>query len=526
MSNTAVTAYHHTLNAPELTLVAQPRPEFEAACFMPELADEQDQARVIARTILEANMQTLRDGKFDDVLPAVDPLGTASLAIKACETFGHDSPEYSEAQDALQLDCHRLYLEAFRAKTWEYFPKSKQYRDAQTGSYLSHGFAIAQMTENGLSPISEKEEQNRRVNEHVEELTYMAIGRGILQQEVEVVPVEEDTKKNAPKITNVTTISQCTNWALRKYEEGGTGFGGYVPSKNRLMIRNVSFEEGVDYREEDQLGLPGDYFDEQLVADALWILDNRLAGNLDRTEVHGTQIVSHNKVGVWDYAELLDTLASEKYEMPIFLGEVLQPGQEADYVAAEAQAAIRYKEVEEAAMDLASDVLALADSGADPWVAEGLVGTIVDRKMKSLCEQEPERARDMYDDATAIKFHELKALHLNNDLDAAQRLRQDIEDTAPAAEYCGAGSCGLESVDLDGSMGSELKKELGIKDDEIVVRDVERSCGSCGKKGGVVYAFQNLQKSGSSELTSDRGLVKKFCEHCKAKESKIKKVGS
>lgn len=504
-------------------LAAQPRPDFEAACFIPGLAEEQERAHQVARTILEANMQTLRDGDFDAVLPPVDPLGTASLVIDARENFGMDSPQYLEAQEALNLDCHRLYLEAFRAKTWEYFPKSQQYRDAETDNYLSHGFSIASMTENGLSPVSEKEEQDRRVNEYTEERAYMFIGRGALHQEVEVEFVAED---NEPKVTNVTTISQCTNWALRKYKEGESGYGGYVPSKNRLMIRNVSFEEGDDYREEDQLGLPGQYFDEQLVADAVWILDNRLAPNLDRTEVHGTQIVSRKKVSVWDYAELLDTLASQKHDLPIFLGEVLQPGQVADYEQAEAQAAKRYDEVEEAASHLATNILALADEGIDPWVASGLVETLVDRQMKALCKIDPEKAREMYDDATADKFFRLKQLDPERDRMAILGLEQDIEKNAPRGEYCGAGSCGLESVQLDNAKGSILKKELDIRSDEIVVRDTVRPCGNCGKKGGVVYAFQNLQKAGSSTLTADRGRVKKYCEHCKTKESKMKKVGA
>ena len=523
MSSNAIAERYFPIDAPQLVSIDTNRSRFEAACFIPELANEQLRARQIARLILDTNTQKLRDGYIDDVPLPVDPLGTANSALVSKEVYGQGSPEYQEAKKALTLDCNRLYLEALRAKTWEYFPKTNQYRDDKSDHYYSHGFAIATLTEKGLSPVAEKEEQQRRTNEHVEELTYEAIGRGVLKNTVQVNLLDEYSQDVSSKYTNVTTISQCTNWALKRYQEGHTDFGGYVPSKNRLMIRNVRFNDRSDYREQDQLGLPGDYFDEELVATALWILDNRLSGNQDRTEVHATQIVSKGEVNVWDFAELLDQLASKKYGQNIFLGEVLAEGVQADYNLAKIQANKRYNAVMQAGQDLADDILAIAESGVDSWASRGIVERLVDRKIKSICEQNPEKARYVYDDATADRFKQLKDQMIAGDVMAVNQLRQDINQNAPRIEYCGGGSCGLKDVDLNGSYGKEIIKELNIKKDEIVVRDVQRPCMNCGKTGGVIYAYEDLKKSGAT-LIKDKGLVKKYCEHCKAKEIKINKV--
>ncbi len=489
-------------------------PEFQAAQFMPDLMEDREIARIEARAILEHNRQLLRDGEFDAVPIPVDPLSTADLVIEAREKYGKGSIEHKTAEQALELDCHRLLLEAVRAKTWEYFPKSQQEYDPGTGYYYSHGYAIATIVDNGLSPVSEAEEVDRRLNEAVEERTYMSIGRRLLGNTVEVNPV--------PEIVNVATISPCTNWALQRYKDGKTdGFGGYVPSKDRRMIRNVRFDSTLGYREEDQIGASGDYWDDDVISDSLHILDSRLEGvDMDRTYVHGTQMVTNREIGVWDYAELFDILASKKHGVTIFMGELVEDGHPRDYEAAKLEAARRQAETLAASQSLAGDILVLAESGIDHWAANAFVEELVKKEMLTICEAEPEKAAEMFDEATVDGLKEVQRLISIGDDVAAQLLRKQVEFNAPRPEFCGAGSCGLESVDPNSAEGKELYKKVGAEEGDIVLRDVVRACDECGKKGGVIYAFVRRK-----EDTQGKSKVNKYCQNCEAFEHKMTKDG-
>lgn len=480
-------------------------PEFQAAQFMPTLMEDREIARIEANAILAANRQLLRDGEFDAVPIPVDPLSTADLVIEARERYREGSPQHKAAEQALELDCHRLLLEAVRAKTWEYFSKSKQEYDRSTGYYYSHGYAIATIVENGLSPVSEAEEADRRLNEAVEEIgTYMSIGRNLVNRVVDV--------ERVPEIVNVATISPCTDWALERYKEGkSNGFGGYVPSKDRLMIRNVRFDSGIGYREEDQIGVSGEYIDQEVISEALRILDSRLPVDMGRTDIHGTQMVTNAEIGVWDYVELLDILASMKHGVTVWMGELVPEGETRNYETAKYEAVRRQAETIVAAQSLADDVLALAESGVDHWAANAFVEESVKKVMLSICEQDPDKAQEMFDAATVQGLKDVKHLESIGLRDEAQALRAEVERNAPRPEFCGAGSCGLESIDVTTERGKELLKKVQAEEGDTILRDVERKCG-CGKKGGIIYAFTDKK-------------VNKYCEHCQQFEHKMTKDG-
>ena len=78
-----------------------------------------------------------------------------------------------------------------------------------------------------------------------------------------------------------------------------------------------------------------------------------------------------------------------------------------------------------------------------------------------------------------------------------------VEQSAPPASSCGAGSCGLEEVGvIDKMLQDDLKVEAG----DTILRDTVRGCRSCGEKK-IVYAFNKTK-------------VNKLCEGCGAFESK------
>lgn len=469
-------------------------PLHQAAQFIPELAQAQAEARHLASAILANNRERLMDGDFDGVPIPVDPLSTADVLRDARDRFGVASPECQQARKALLLDCHRLLLEAFRANTWEYFPESQQVYNSQTGDFYSHGHRIADLVTNGLSPVAEKEEQDRRLNEAVEEMgTYRRLGSMLLGKTI--------TTEIVPENKTVTTISECTDWAIQNHKDGRLETGGYVPKIQKFMIRSVRFDVATQSRYEEQLGASGEYIDHDIIVEALRTFDQRLSPDMSKTDVHATQMVTELDSSAWDWIELLDSLATQKHGVQIFMGELLHPGQTKDYDLARRQAAERSANMDDMAGELAQQVLTLADSNVDHWAANGMIENELKTMMFKVCREEPSRSYEMFDAATAQGFAQVQYLESIGQFEQANLLRAQTEKQAPAPEFCGAGSCGLEHANLSLKQAKDLNVEIGDK----VLKDTQRAC-KCGNKS-IVYAYNKTQ-------------VKKLCTSCGAKENK------
>lgn len=422
-----------------------------------------------ASEILEQNRELLRQGDFDLVPIPVDALGTAHRVLSAGREFGENTKNYEDLRDGLTLDCERLLGEAYRKNTWEYFPKVLQPRDPLTGEYYAYGQPISQILIGGLSPVAEAEEQDRRINEFVEEKTYQAIGKLCLGQEL-----------------SVQTISECPDWAIEAYQhDPRAGHGGYAPGIKKLMIRNVSFVPSGD-RFEEQVALPGLYITHEVVVDVLKEAGRLLPDiNLNQTELHGRQFIDTQVDDVISFVELLDEKASQLSGHNIFMGEIVTDNFEKNYHLVRSQAQLRQAEIKEQAIELRDLVLDLAKSGTDRWLAGGMVENFVKEKLKFVARQDPKQAEIIFDKQTAEGYREVRHLNLLGLTKEAEAKLAKVEAAAPAPSYCGAGSCGLEEIN-NGSKEFKKAKELGLDTSKGLLKHKEGKCKKCGAKG-VVY---------------------------------------
>ncbi|HSX44209.1 MAG TPA: hypothetical protein VLE69_02845 [Candidatus Saccharimonadales bacterium] len=453
---------------------------------IPEVASARLAARSEAYEVIEHNRQHLRDGNFGEVSIPVDALGTARHVTLNSRIYGEDSPEATESFAGLLLDSARLLGEAARKNTYEYFSPVLQTRDTETGRYFSHGQAISHMTEKGLTPVAEAEELDRRVNEHVEEATYEAIGGLCLEATVKV-----------------RTISECTDWAKASYLRNPNGsHGGYVPEINKFMVRDVTFDPLTRDRYEEQMGLSGDYIDHEVITETLRRRGLRKEG-LTKTELHGAQLFADDDM--IDFVADLDEVASEIHGLEIFLGEILPEGQVKDYAHVREEAEKRRERLAPKPLELAEFIMELEEEGTDEWLALGMVEARVKSILFEVVKADPSQAAVIFDEETAIGLQEVAYLCSMGLMDEAQTRLSEVEAQAPAPGYCGAGSCGLEAVNLLSESGKEIAKKLKAEKGDKILKDKERSC-KCGSKS-VFYAYNS-------------GKVNKYCESCHAFESK------
>jgi len=90
--------------------------------------------------------------------------------------------------------------------------------------------------------------------------------------------------------------------------------------------------------------------------------------------------------------------------------------------------------------------------------------------------------------------------------DAFQMMNK-VQEEAPGGGYCGAGSCGIQSINEKSAEGQDIKEKLDAKSGDKVVKDNERACQRCNRKGAVYYAYNPTK-------------VNKLCTSCGATDSK------
>src|SRR5579872_223443 len=95
---------------------------------IPEVCEARVKAAEYAQQVLSQNRQKVIEGEVDTVPLPVDVLGTARRVVEAENSHGRSSEVRSRLFEGLLLDCARVYAEAYRAKSWEYFAPSRQIR--------------------------------------------------------------------------------------------------------------------------------------------------------------------------------------------------------------------------------------------------------------------------------------------------------------------------------------------------------------------------------------------------------------
>lgn len=455
-----------------------------------EVAVARQEVRDQAWAMVRLREQQIARGQETLVPLAIDALSTAKNVIEADK----NSQEYEERFDGLILDCTRLVAEWYRKKRPEYFPQSRHFFDADTGDFYSHGLSIRQMTENALRPISnDPEEVARRVNERVENETpniLRKIGGFTLEQ------------------AGIRTISECTDKAIHDYQHdmaidaSHRGYSGYVPEIEKVMIRDMRFDEETGDRLEEQIGLPGIYINHYVIQETLRRRGIE-AKNMDKTELHGTQLLVQDDL--IDFVELLDQVAGEEWCTNIFMGEAVAGDHQKNYANIRTDAARRQEGLRDMAETVATFIIDLAECKVDPRNAPRMVEEFVKILLLKEAKKDTALAVQIFDEETAIGLERVAYLESIGSNQEAFELFVDIEKSAPGGGYCNGGSCGLESVNIFSQEGKDLREKLKAEYGDTIVKDKQRAC-KCGSKS-IVYAY-------------NKNKVNKYCESCHAFESK------
>lgn len=480
------------------TVEAPPDTRYISVDELPEVAASRQEVRNQAWAMVRQREQQIANGEEIVVPLAIDALSTADRVIEAETCYGKHDQTYLERLAGLELDCLRLVAEWYRKKRPEYFPKSRHFFDAETGDFYSHGLSIRQMTENALRPIEDDpEEVCRRVNERVENETPHIIRK---------------VGGFALKNVGIRTISECTKKAIRDYQFDQSvgaphrGYNGYVPEIEKVMIRDMRFDEVTGDRWEEQIGLPGTYYKHYIFQEALR-RRNFEAGHMDKTDLHGTQLLVQDDLIA--FVKLLDEVASEEWCTNIFMGEEVPEGYGKNYATIREDALRRQEGLKDMASSTAVFIMDLAADGVDRRKAPALVESFVKKLLLDTAKTDTALATEIFDEKTAAGLQEVAYLEsMGRPEEAFERLRE-VEALAPGGGYCSGGSCGLESVNVFSEEGKNLKKLLNAEDGDTIVKDKERAC-KCGQKN-IVYAY-------------NKNKVNKYCESCGAFESKRSKA--
>lgn len=471
------------------------RIDFEGDCLcvnsdiVPGLLSVRQQARAEAERILEQNRQLLRSGEFSLVPLDVDALGTVAKVSEIKETHGEDSGEYAEAREGLRLDCSRKWAEAFRKNSWEYFGETVQHLDPVSGELIAHNLSVDEMLSNGLSPVSEQEELQLRVNDF--------IGLHINKELV--------TRADADHLASVR-ILPCPDWAIKSYQRDSKGaHGGYAPEIEKLMISYDWFDSSDQTIHHEQIGVAGTFITTEVISKTL-----KMIGAIDsdtelgKTDIHGTVgIVSSETItSAADVLKILDEVASDMSGIDVFMGEQVKAGYDKDYGRIYSEAAKRKEKQANLSEDLTKYVEDLYNQSIEPALATVLVENYIQKTLLKIASEDPVQAEIIFNKETAEGFYEVKSLQDQGRFQEAKLLLESVEMDAPRASSCGAGSCGLEAINAKSTEGKELLKKLDAEAGDEILRDKERSCRGCGAKK-LVYAF-------------NKNKVNTLCEGCGA----------
>lgn len=466
---------------------------------IPEAYVARQAVRLGAEALLEERRKArVQGGEAAAGLPlSVDALSTADQVLIAERVYGKKSQEYLECRKGLILDSQRLLGEWYRKKKAEYFKPVRHVRQAN-GEYFSHGMSTTKMTENGITPMpDDPEEEGRRVNEHVEDVTptiVMSLGCVAL-----------DTK--------VRTISECKNKAIRDYASDvkhgrkHRGYDGQVPEIEKQFFRDFWVDADTADRFEEVVGLSGIYINPYVVRKTLERRSLEAAG-LDKTALHSSQLLARD--GLLDFVKDLDAVASEEWCTNIFMGEVVPKDFVKDYTAFKQEALQRQESLKDMAETVANFVLDLAANGFDRQKAPQHVEAFVKKLLLELGKKDFAVAEQMFDETTARGLQKVAYLEQQGRADEAFRLQQEVEKAAPGGGFCGAG-CGIETVSASSPEGKRLAKLLGANSGYTLAKDKERKC-KCGSKR-IAYAY-----------TSRKYI--KACDDCGSREEKVSVVST
>jgi ribosomal protein S27E len=431
-----------------------------------------ESARSEAYRIVEQNKQNLWEGLFDDVPLDVDAMGTISKVEKIGKIYGKQSAEYTVAHGGWSKDCRRKVAEICRKNGSEYFDVTTQTLDEATDDLYADGLSVGDMLRNGLSPLTEPEELDLRINDFVRLETHKILVKSSKSSEVAAFG-----------------IRPCPDWAIKDmYKNPKGAHGGYVPEIDKLMLDFDTFDSQNGQVFHEQIAVPGKLLNPDIINETyrrLQIIP--YAQQLTRLEIHNTVgIVNRSKINeAVEFLELLDDVASEMHGFPVFVGEQVNENHPRDYNQFKVEAAKRRDEQEVLSQELQAYGEELYEKNTDHVLATLLIEKFLQDRLLATVVNDPEGAAMVFDNLTAAGFKQAIDLETQGKYMEAQNLRIQTRVAAPAVSSCGAGSCGLERV-LNGSDDAEAVKKLGFNPNSTLLDKGGRKCKGCNKEQ-VVY---------------------------------------
>jgi hypothetical protein len=459
-----------------------------SADMVPDLSAARANARVAAVYRMEERRQQLRDGEFNAIPLEVDAVGTAVKVEAVRLTFGTDSPQHHEARRGLLTDCERKWQEALRKLKHEYFGVIEQQYVPETDKLYADGLPVDDMIDNGLTPLAQPEEADRRINDAV----ILAGNKAILSD-----------PELAGRVVSIHA-SACPDWAIEAFErDPRSSYGGNIPEIEKWMFGSDTFDHDSGKIFNERAAISGILITPDIVNSVLSDMGSLAQEQgLDKTALHAMQnLADKTQVsGVLDFIRRLDEAASVKHGFSVFMGEQVPDNFDKDYNLVILQSRQRAEEIEPLREELAQFVEDLQESGVDHAAATELVEIYIKDRLLEMSEADPELAAVVFNKETAEGFERVQLLRVEGKYAEADLLLDEVRDNAPPASSCGAGSCGLEAVKAGSEEESRINDLLDVKPGEKVVKDTERACISCGKKE-VYYAYTSTH-------------VKKGCGNC------------
>ena len=288
--------------------------------------------------------------------------------------------------------------------------------------------------------------------------------------------------------------------------------GGDTTRVKKTMLGYSSIDHKQNKMYYEQIGTPGQLLTPKVMRKAQQIIDANSQHTEVKTEIHGTHnVVDKRLIGsAMDMQKLLDHVAGEEHGFEVFMGKRLASGQEKNYDQLYKDAARRRKEQAGLTNELVAYVHSLYKADIDHTLATHMVEKFIKDRLLDEAEKDHHIAAAAFDTETASGFREATRLRALGEFSQAESIINETRLRAPDTGSCGAGSCGLESVDINSEEGKKLAENTKAESGDTIVRDKERAC-KCGAKE-IVYAY-------------NKNKVNKYCGNCKAFESKATKNG-
>lgn len=366
---------------------------------VPELEEARTLHAITAMDVLSKR----QNAEICDV-PAIDAIGTSRRYVEAANNYGKQLSEALELLRVVEEDARTTLGEALYA--WGFVSTTvKEYRP-ETGHFYVGDSSLIDMYRSGISGLLPAWEQERRLPEYVEEGTNEAmVATGLFKDKA------------------ILTIS------LHPGTSDAKRFG-YRDENRKMMVRYARFDEvnGQILRTDYQASCDGAELEEISL-----LLGQEFESETDVLRFQGLL----DKQDFPDVIPVLQRLDQIRGNGSFLLRESVEPSTQ-DYEQLIMESQEKEKEFEDMRAELVEFLIQTAEQNVDPATARKLVFGKVENLIHAAAQQNPEIARNAFDDATAERYAQGLKLKQQGQIGAAKDLWNLARELAPEVAFCGS----------------------------------------------------------------------------------------